>query len=157
MVPRNVGELESDGALDPPDVGPKEVLGSIKGSNDCTNDGCIDGLAVVSADGCLDGLVDGVVLGTCDMEGDIVPRTVGELDSDGALEPPDVGPEEELGSIEGSEVGANDGCKEGYAKDPREGFIEELDNNSTLGESDVDGLDVSSNVGEYNFEGEFDC
>ncbi len=51
MVPTNVGELDSDGALDPPDDGPEEVLGSIEGSNDKVTDGCVDGLAVFSADG----------------------------------------------------------------------------------------------------------
>ncbi len=50
-VPKNVGDLDSDGALDPPDVGPEEVLGLIEGSNDGANDGCVDGLAVVCAEG----------------------------------------------------------------------------------------------------------
>ncbi len=51
MVHRNVGELDSDGALEPPDVGPDEVLGSIEGLDDNDTDGCVDGLAVVCADG----------------------------------------------------------------------------------------------------------
>ncbi len=47
MVPTNVGDLDSDGALEPPDVGPEEVLGSIEGAID----GFVDGLAVVCAEG----------------------------------------------------------------------------------------------------------
>jgi len=151
-----VGELDLDGELDPPDDGSEEVLGSIEGSDDDTDDGCVDGLAEVSVDGSFDGVDDGDALGACDTVGVIVPTIDGGLDSDGAFDPSNVGSEEVLGSSEGSGDGDFDGIFDGYEEEIMVVLIEGVNDGSSLGRSDVDGINVSTEVGDFDFEGEFD-